>query len=64
MEDEHTADDVRPEMPDAATRISAFAQALGLTITDLLVLLENYDLCLLDGKAGPRYPSVLRHNDG
>jgi hypothetical protein len=43
-------------MPAAATRISAFAQALGLTIADLLMLLESYDLCLLDGEAGPRYP--------
>lgn len=56
--------DVRPEVPDAAARIFAFARALGLTFAQLLALLESYDLCLLDGKAGPRYPGVLRQIDG
>jgi len=51
-------------MPDTAARMSAFAQALGLTITHLLALLESYDLCLLDGKAGPEYPGLLRQIDG
>lgn len=36
---------------NAATRIFAFIQALGLTLDDLLALLEEYDLCLMDAKA-------------
>lgn len=54
---DQSADTVRPPMPDAVWRISAFAQALGLTVDHLVLLLESYDLCLLDGKA----PT---HNDG
>lgn len=54
----------RPEMPDAAARISAFAQALGLTLAHLLTLLESYDLCLLDGKAGPSSALFRGESDG
>lgn len=35
-----------PEAPDEARRISAFAQALGLTVDHLAALLESYGLRL------------------
>jgi predicted NBD/HSP70 family sugar kinase len=37
--------------PDAAQRIGAFAKALGLTLDNLIDLLESYDLHILGGKA-------------
>ena len=40
-----------PEIPDAVSRIYAFAQALGLTFDGLVNLLESYDLHIASGTA-------------
>ena len=40
-----------PEIPDAASRIYAFARALGLTFDGLVNLLESYDLHIASGTA-------------
>ena len=60
--------------PDGARRVYAFARALGLTVDQLVALLESYDLHILSGRylpltavrgrRDPGHPTIHARGDG